>query len=235
MSRGKMEGMDIIHPWGVPVALFLTYRWSWEVLRMSKPKRKIRLCHYVCVRPLLPFGLLSLRLFLLLWLRLPPPLASPSSSLQGIAQTSLTLLLLRASVARHSSNKFGSALASLSLPWRLFLLCASAMFKQVWHCSRLVVGSAKQRLNCKGNAFIKNDKILLRKYSVELLFRRCAGVKPTPQDSTGDCAEVLVTQVTVPDWRMINRESVFAFQETGHSAVTVSRKVSYGYAYSSYR
>ena len=133
MSRGKMEGMDIIHPWGVPVALFLTIRRVCEVLLSSKPKRKIRLCHYVCVRPLLPFGLLS-------------------------------------------------------LPWRLFLLRASAMFKQVWHCSRLVVGcplgflllarhspsklgsalasfvgSARLRLDAKVMVFFYTAKFLLKK------------------------------------------------------------------------
>ena len=63
MSR-RMEGMDIIHPHRT---FPLPCSWQTDELRSSqasKLKRKIRLCHYVCVLP--AHGLLSLRLFLLL-------------------------------------------------------------------------------------------------------------------------------------------------------------------------
>ena len=90
MSRGKMEGMDIIHPMRRFRCFVFDLQLKLRSSRPSKPKRKIRLCYYVCVRP--AFTLWAVEPLAL------PPLASPSSSLQGIAQTSLALLLLRASV-----------------------------------------------------------------------------------------------------------------------------------------
>ena len=51
------EGCIQYTPWGVPVALFLTNRWSCEVLRMSKPKRTVTPFMYICPPNLCPSGL----------------------------------------------------------------------------------------------------------------------------------------------------------------------------------
>ena len=48
--------MYIIHPWGVPVALFLTIRRVCEVLIASKPKRTVTPFMYMHHDPPLPIG-----------------------------------------------------------------------------------------------------------------------------------------------------------------------------------
>ena len=56
MSRGKMEGIDIIHPMRRFRCFVFDLQLKLRSSHASKPKRKTRLCHYVCVRPPLYFS-----------------------------------------------------------------------------------------------------------------------------------------------------------------------------------
>ena len=57
MSRGKMEGMDIIHPMRRPRCFVFDKHLNVRSSNTSKPKRKIRLYYmYVSCPPLCPMG-----------------------------------------------------------------------------------------------------------------------------------------------------------------------------------